>query len=82
MQTIMVVLLEESEEIQEDLLLVILSILGRNKNVLISASDELPVTTKLHDFVIADYINFFVDTKILGCHKGWEETCYECYRAM
>ncbi|KAL5769361.1 hypothetical protein ACOSQ2_016144 [Xanthoceras sorbifolium] len=32
MQTIMVVLLEESEEIQEDLLLVILSILGRDKS--------------------------------------------------
>lgn len=78
MQTIMVVLLEESEEIQEDLLLVILSVLGRNKNVLISASCELPVT----DFVIANYINLTVDTKILGCHKGWEETCYECYRAM
>lgn len=44
MQTIMVVLLEESEEIQEDLLLVLLSILGRNKNVLIPAAYELPAT--------------------------------------
>ncbi|KAK6932870.1 hypothetical protein RJ641_002494 [Dillenia turbinata] len=32
MQTIMVVLLEESEEISEDLLLILLSVLGRNKN--------------------------------------------------
>lgn len=36
MQTIMIVLLEESEDIQEDLLLVILSVLGRNKSVSIS----------------------------------------------
>jgi hypothetical protein len=33
MQTIMVVLLEESEDVREDLLFVILSILGRNKSV-------------------------------------------------
>ena len=33
MQTIMVVLLEESEDIREDLLLVLLSVLGRNRSV-------------------------------------------------
>lgn len=33
MKTIMVVLLEESEDINEDLLLIILSVLGRNKKV-------------------------------------------------
>lgn len=33
MQTIMVVLLEESEDVREDLLFSILSILGRNKSV-------------------------------------------------
>ena len=33
MQTIMVVLLEESEDVREDLLFVILSILGRNRSV-------------------------------------------------
>ncbi|GAV59827.1 hypothetical protein CFOL_v3_03358 [Cephalotus follicularis] len=33
MQTIMIVLLEESEDIREDLLLIILSVLGRNKSV-------------------------------------------------
>ena len=33
MQTIMVVLLEESEDVREDLLLVLLSVLGRNKSV-------------------------------------------------
>lgn len=33
MQTIMIVLLEESEDIREDLLVVMLSALGRNKNV-------------------------------------------------
>lgn len=33
MQTIMIVLLEESEDVGEELLVVILSALGRNKNV-------------------------------------------------
>lgn len=33
MQTIMVVLLEESEDVGEDLLFVILTVLGRNKSV-------------------------------------------------
>lgn len=37
MQTIMVVLLEESEDVQDDLLFIILSVLGRNKNVSISS---------------------------------------------
>lgn len=33
MQTIMVVLLEESEDVREDLLFVLLSVLGRNRSV-------------------------------------------------
>lgn len=33
MQTIMAALIEESEDVREDLLLVILSVLGRNRNV-------------------------------------------------
>lgn len=33
MQTIMIVVLEESEDVRDDLLLVILSALGRNKSV-------------------------------------------------
>lgn len=37
MQTIMVVLIEESEDVREDLLLVILSVLGRNRSVSISS---------------------------------------------
>ena len=36
MQTIVTVLIEESEDVREDLLLVILSVLGRNKSVSIS----------------------------------------------
>lgn len=36
MQTIMIVVLEESEDVRDDLLLVILSALGRNKSVRIS----------------------------------------------
>lgn len=38
MQTIMVVLLDESEEVHEDLLLVLFSVLGRNKKVCIFAT--------------------------------------------
>lgn len=37
MQTIMIVLLEESEEIREDLLFIVLSVLGRYKSVRISS---------------------------------------------
>lgn len=37
MQTIMVVLLEESEDVREDLLFTILSVLGRNRSVSISS---------------------------------------------
>lgn len=33
MQKIMVVLLEESEDVQDDLLLILLSVLGRNRKV-------------------------------------------------
>lgn len=36
MQNIMIVLLEESEDVQEQLLLILLSKLGRNRNVSIS----------------------------------------------
>ncbi|CAL1352064.1 unnamed protein product [Linum trigynum] len=41
MQTIMVVLIEESEEIKEDLLLVILSVLGRNRSDVSKAARRL-----------------------------------------
>ncbi|CAI0440273.1 unnamed protein product [Linum tenue] len=41
MQTIMVVLIEESEEVKEDLLLVILSVLGRNKSDVSKAARRL-----------------------------------------
>lgn len=41
MQTIMVVLLEESEDVREDLLFVILSVLGRNKSVSTSSLSML-----------------------------------------
>ncbi|KAF2288817.1 hypothetical protein GH714_015036 [Hevea brasiliensis] len=41
MQTIMVVLIEESEDVREDLLLVILSVLGRNRSDVSSAARRL-----------------------------------------
>lgn len=50
MQTIMVVLLEESEDVSEDLLLVLLSVLGRNKKV--STSVSLYLHSSLYHFFI------------------------------
>lgn len=41
MQTIMIVLLEESEEVQDELLFIILSVLGRNKSVSISLHSSI-----------------------------------------
>jgi len=43
MQTIMVVLLEESEDVREDLLSILLSKLGREKKVSISFINQFPV---------------------------------------
>ncbi|KAB1995684.1 hypothetical protein E1A91_D13G181300v1 [Gossypium mustelinum] len=41
MQTIMIVVLKESEDVRDDLLLVILSALGRNKSVLLKLPGDL-----------------------------------------
>ncbi|GMY36602.1 sister chromatid cohesion protein PDS5 homolog A isoform X4 [Fagus crenata] len=48
MQTIMVVLLEESEDVREDLLFVILSILGRNKSDVTMAARRLAMNVIEH----------------------------------
>ncbi|XP_052202932.1 sister chromatid cohesion protein PDS5 homolog A isoform X2 [Diospyros lotus] len=48
MQTIMVVLLEESEDIQEDLLLILLSALGRNKSDFTMAARRLAMNVIEH----------------------------------
>lgn len=50
MQKIMVVLFEESEDVREDLLLVLLSVLGRNKTVS-SMSARCPSFVVCHDIV-------------------------------
>lgn len=80
MQTIMVVIIEESEEIQENLLLTILSALGRKKPV-----SSFPL-------LLFDYIQFFylflfwplysccLDN--LGFFFGCKEACQECYREL
>ena len=64
MQTIMVVLLEESEEIEEDLLLVLLSVLGRNKKVCISASFQFALYI-FHFRALLSYIDFDIVCIIL-----------------
>lgn len=48
MQTIMIVLLEESEDLQEDLLFVILSVLGRKRSVRIFLSFSFPAVWNSH----------------------------------
>ncbi|XP_050288244.1 sister chromatid cohesion protein PDS5 homolog A isoform X1 [Quercus robur] len=48
MQTIMVVLLEESEDVREDLLFVILSILGRNRSDITMAARRLAMNVVEH----------------------------------
>lgn len=48
MQTIMVVLLEESEDVREDLLFVILSILGRNRSDITMAARRLAMNVIEH----------------------------------
>lgn len=86
MQTVMVVLLEESEEIQENLLLIILSVLGRNENVCISTSYQLPPSyLSLLGYYWILLMLIFLASFFLGFleyHQGWEEACYEYYRAM
>lgn len=51
MQTIMIVVLEESEDIRDDLLLIILSALGRNKSVRISCLICLLLTCNVAAFM-------------------------------
>jgi hypothetical protein len=76
----MVVIIEESEEIQENLLLTILSALGRNKHV----SSFL-----LHLFDYSGVLIFFILTFYglccsgnVGCFFGCKEACQECYREL
>lgn len=79
MQTIMVVIIEESEEIQENLLLTILSALGRKKPV---SSFPLLLLITFNFFI------FFILTFILmlfghlGFFFGCKEARQECYREL
>ncbi|KAL8099999.1 hypothetical protein AgCh_032310 [Apium graveolens] len=87
MQTIMVVLLEESEEIQEDLLLVILSVLGRNKNDVTKAGRRLAMNVieqcsgklepGIKQFLISSMSG---DNRSLDCQIDYHEVMYDIYR--
>ncbi|XP_017226187.1 sister chromatid cohesion protein PDS5 homolog A isoform X2 [Daucus carota subsp. sativus] len=87
MQTIMVVLLEESEEIQEDLLLVLLSILGRNKNDATKAGRRLAMNVieqcsgklepGIKQFLISSMSG---DSRSLDSQIDYHEVMYDIYR--
>ncbi|XP_044461448.1 sister chromatid cohesion protein PDS5 homolog A isoform X2 [Mangifera indica] len=84
MQTIMIVLLEESEDIQEDLLLVILSVLGRNKsdmprrlamNVIKQCIGKLEASIK--QFLVSSMSG---DSRPENSQIDYHEVIYDIYR--
>ncbi|XP_063940236.1 sister chromatid cohesion protein PDS5 homolog A isoform X2 [Daucus carota subsp. sativus] len=87
MQTIMVVLLEESEEIEEDLLLVLLSVLGRNKKDITTAGRRLAMNVieqcsgklepGIRQFLISSISD---DNRSLNCQIDYHEVIYDIYQ--
>ncbi|XP_044496291.1 sister chromatid cohesion protein PDS5 homolog A-like [Mangifera indica] len=84
MQTIMIVLLEESEDIQEDLLLVILSALGHNKsdtprrlamNVIKQCAGKLESGIK--QFLVSSMSG---DSRLENSHIDYHQVIYDVYR--
>ncbi|XP_031270403.1 sister chromatid cohesion protein PDS5 homolog A-like [Pistacia vera] len=84
MQTIMIVLLEESEDIQEDLLLAILSVLGRNKsdtpkrlamNVIKQCAGKLEAGIK--QFLVSSMSG---DSRPENSQIDYHEVIYDIYR--
>ncbi|KAL5574829.1 hypothetical protein UlMin_016528 [Ulmus minor] len=87
MQTIMVVLLEESEDIQEDLLFSILSVLGRNKKDVTMAARKLAmnVIEQCAGKLEADIKQFLIssmsgDSKTAKYPLDYHEVIYDVYR--
>ncbi|KAI8524884.1 hypothetical protein RHMOL_Rhmol13G0184300 [Rhododendron molle] len=87
MQKIMVVLLEESEDVREDLLLVLLSVLGRNKTDVTLAARRLAMDVIEHcagklepgikQFLISSLSG---DSGSLDCQMDYHEIIYDIYR--
>ncbi|GFY91653.1 binding protein [Actinidia rufa] len=87
MQTIMVVLLEESEEIREDLLLVLLSVLGRNRSDCTMAARRLSINVieqcagklepGIKQFLISSMSG---DNRSLNGQMDYHEIIYDIYR--
>ncbi|KDP35518.1 hypothetical protein JCGZ_08956 [Jatropha curcas] len=87
MQTIMAVLLEESEDVKEDLLLVILSVLGRNRSDISSAARRLAmnVIEQCAGKLEAGIKQFLVssmsgDNRSANSQIDYHEVIYDVYR--
>lgn len=87
MQTIMVVLLEESEDVREDLLFSILSILGRNKSDVTTAARRLAMNVIEHCAAkLEPGIKQFLVSSISGDNRSmnseidYHEVIYDIYR--
>eukprot|EP00258_Populus_trichocarpa_P043092 XP_024459111.1 sister chromatid cohesion protein PDS5 homolog A [Populus trichocarpa] len=87
MQTIVVVLIEESEDVREDLLLIILSVLGRNRNDISMAGRKLALNVIEHcagkleagikQFLISSMSE---DSRLENCKIDYHEVIYDIYR--
>nr|XP_043610025.1 sister chromatid cohesion protein PDS5 homolog A isoform X2 [Erigeron canadensis] len=88
MKTIMVVLLEESEEINEDLLLIILSVLGRDKRAITMSARRLAMSVIGHCAVkLEPGIKQFIVKSMSGEESSpsisqidYHEVIYDIYR--
>ncbi|KAI8001212.1 hypothetical protein LOK49_LG09G01369 [Camellia lanceoleosa] len=87
MQTIMVVLLEESEDVRDELLLSLLSVLGRNKSDVAMAARKLAMNVVEHCSVkLEPGIRQFLissmsgDSKSLNGQIDYHEIIYDIYR--
>ncbi|GAA0153559.1 chromatin/chromatin-binding, or -regulatory protein [Lithospermum erythrorhizon] len=89
MQTIMMVLLEESEDVREDLLVILLSVLGRKKNELTKTARRLAINiiekcaAKLEPFIKRFLISSMSgDSKSLKFQIDHHEVIYDIYRCV
>ncbi|WCJ28194.1 hypothetical protein M5689_009901 [Euphorbia peplus] len=87
MQTIMAVLIEESEDVQEDLLLIILSVLGRNRSDISSAARKLAMNVieecagkleaGIRQFLVSSMSG---DNRSANSEIDYHEVIYDVYR--
>ncbi|XP_038690339.1 sister chromatid cohesion protein PDS5 homolog A-like isoform X1 [Tripterygium wilfordii] len=86
MQTIMILLLDESEEIREDLLFVILSVLGRNKHDISAAARRLAMNIiencagKLEVGIKQFLISSMSGDRPVDSQIDYHEVIYDIYR--